>query len=156
MPTTLDTRKPVDDLSLEDLDCFPIWEFAMDEAHRADRDETWVRPVPGERVRKSGYSKIVATQFQSPLGRILQGFMVVATAGTNIEIRPGAIISGRYSVLPMVSREIAEREGCTWSVEDRDRLVDALNAGEVEVFPLKYRLKAVISGETLPRTGVVE
>lgn len=45
MPTTAETRKPIDGLTLADLEAFPIWEFAIDEEGVEGQDETWVRPL---------------------------------------------------------------------------------------------------------------
>lgn len=45
MPATIATRKPVTDLTADDLETFPVWEFAMDEENIPGRDETWVRPI---------------------------------------------------------------------------------------------------------------
>jgi hypothetical protein len=37
----IELGKPVDTLSVSDLERFPVWRFVLDEDH----DETWVRPV---------------------------------------------------------------------------------------------------------------
>jgi len=36
--------KPVDELTIEDLQESPIWEWAIDEEETEEQDETWVRP----------------------------------------------------------------------------------------------------------------
>ncbi|MBK8091448.1 MAG: hypothetical protein IPK32_05500 [Verrucomicrobiaceae bacterium] len=50
MRPTRKTRKPVDELTPEDFDTFPIWEFAMGEEWEDGMDETWVRPVPSKAI----------------------------------------------------------------------------------------------------------
>ena len=45
MKPTLATRKPVEDISVEDLETYPVWEFAWDEEGSDEQDETWVRPI---------------------------------------------------------------------------------------------------------------
>ncbi|MBT2638605.1 hypothetical protein [Bacillus sp. ISL-39] len=37
--------KPVDELTIEDLREYPIWEWAIDEEENVEQDETWVRPA---------------------------------------------------------------------------------------------------------------
>lgn len=37
--------KPVDELTIEDLRKYPIWEWAIDEEENVEQDETWVRPA---------------------------------------------------------------------------------------------------------------
>lgn len=37
-------RKPVDELTIEDLKENPIWEWAIDEEENEEQDETWVKP----------------------------------------------------------------------------------------------------------------
>jgi hypothetical protein len=137
------------------LESFPIWEFTTDEERKVG-DETWVRPVPRKTIPPNAYSQIVAAEFQTASGKACQGFMVVTTAGASVEIDPGAIISGEYLVLPRASRTEAEREGHTWSLNDRDKLAAVFESTETEMFPLKYRLKVAISGENVQRTGLVE
>jgi hypothetical protein len=56
MPATLKTRKPVNELTVEDLLAFPIWEFAADEEGAEGQDETWVRPVRHSQVPREAYS----------------------------------------------------------------------------------------------------
>jgi hypothetical protein len=155
MPITRQTRKPVVDLSLTDLEYFPIWEFATDEELKVG-DETWVRPVPRKTIPTNAYSQIVAAEFQTASGKNCQGFMVVTTAGAAVEIDPGAIILGEYLVLPRASRTEAEREGHACSLNNRIKLADALQSAETEVFPLEFHLKVAIAGENVKRTGFVE
>lgn len=40
----MDVRKQVYELTSEDLNCFPVWEFALDEEDRPGQDEATVRP----------------------------------------------------------------------------------------------------------------
>ena len=58
------TRKPIDQLTPEDLEAFPIWEFATDEEEDDERDETWVRPVDAAFIEPDQYSLSVAADFE--------------------------------------------------------------------------------------------
>jgi hypothetical protein len=145
-PTNL-TRKPVTELTAQDLETFHIWEYATDEEHVPGRDETWVRPVENEKIPRGAYSQIVAADFTTAAGCKLRGFMTLTTAQKEAEIRSGAVISGKYLVLPAVSREVAVRESYTWSLKERDVLLEALASKEADVFPIHYRLTALVAGE---------
>ncbi|WP_242252929.1 hypothetical protein [Bacillus cereus group sp. BfR-BA-01379] len=37
--------KPIDELTIEDLEQNPIWEWALDEEENKEYDETWVKPA---------------------------------------------------------------------------------------------------------------
>jgi len=156
MPATLKTRKPVNELSVEDLLAFPIWEFATDEEDVQGQDETWVRPVRHNQVPREAYSQLVATDFTTAGGMRLQGFMTVSTAeGT--EVTAGAVVGeGAYHVLPSMSEERAQKEGLSWAVQSRKKLVEALHGSAGCVFPMAYRLRVAIRGEKTARSGVVE
>lgn len=154
VPTVL-TRKPVNKLTAEDLETFHIWEYATDEEQVPGRDETWVRPVENEKIPRGAHSQLVTTDFTTATGCEIRGFMTVTTAQKEAEIRPGAVIAEKYLVLPAVSREVAVRVGYTWSLKDRDALLEALASKEADVFPIRYRLTAVIAGEESVREGSI-
>lgn len=75
---TLKTRKPIDQLTASDLSAFPIWEYASDEEDVEDQDETWVRPVDAQVVRKGQWSPTVAAEFRTRTGTTFAGFIVSA------------------------------------------------------------------------------
>lgn len=151
MPATPSTRKPVTKLSAGDLRSFPVWEYAIDEDLH---DETWVRPVGGNAIRKGSYSQIVAADFVTRSGRGLQGFMVVSTFGGKVDVAPGAIVGKvGYRVLPSLSRKMAAARKCEWDLRDREKLTYSLHMEEADVFPLRYRLRMLIRGESSLREG---
>jgi len=156
MPATLKTRKPVNELTIEDLRTFPIWEFASDEEGVEGQDETWVRPVRRNQVAMGAYSQLVSTDFSTAGGAWLQGFMTVTTA-EGIEVSPGAVVGeGVYHVLPSLTEERAREEGLSWAIETRKEVVEALGGSAAGVFPIAYKLRVGIRGEKAPRSGVVE
>ena len=156
MPVTLKTRKPVDELTVEDLHTFPVWEFATDEEGVEGRDETWVRPVKGKEVPRDAYSQLVATDFTTASGVKWEGFMIVTTADA-IEVSPGSLVGEAcYLVLPSMADERARREGLDWPIEARQDLLKVLGKPAVAVFPISYTLRARIRGEKQLRSGVVE
>ena len=145
MKPTLDTRKPIEQITLEDLDTFPIWEFASDEEGEPDHDETWIRPVLAQKVPGDEYSQIVAATFGSDPSSSLAGFMVVSTAEQPVELSPGAIVTDKgYHFIPAPQMFCAERERAT--------LTETLGIR----FPLAYRLLVIIEGEAELREGVIQ
>ena len=156
MLPTVKTRKPVVKLSSTDLRTFPVWEYALDEECRGKQDETWVRPVDRQTVRKGAYSQIVASDFVTSSGRKLQGFMVVTTASDPISIGVGAIVGAvGYRVLPALSRSLAKKRRADWSIREREQFLLVLGEREERVFPLKFTLRVAISGETTARCGTL-
>src|SRR5262249_35640559 len=110
MPATLKTRKPVNELSPEDLHTFPVWEFVTDEEAMEGQDETWIRPVRRREVPLRAYSQLVATDFTTVDGLQLQGFMTVTTAD-GIKVSPGSLCGQRvYHALPSMSEKLAREE----------------------------------------------
>ena len=157
VPTTLRTRKPIVKLTATDLRRFPVWEFALDEEGAVGQDETWVRPVECAAIRGRAYSQIVATDFVTPAGRKLQGFMIVTTAEGKVEIDPGAVVgSVGYRVLPRPSRQLAIKHNAPWVTKAREQLLAAVGESETNVFPLRYSVRVPIRGERKPREGVLK
>lgn len=157
MPVTPRTRKPIVKLTIADLRAFPIWKYAIDEEGVDGQDETWVRPVVSDTIPKGAYSLIVASDFTTPAGKKLQGFMDVTTAKAGVEIQPGAVV-GRigYRLLPHLTRKLAVRKKVSWEVEARDRLLLAIGQADADVFPLRYELRVPIRGEKQARAGAVK
>jgi hypothetical protein len=61
MSKSIKICKSVDQLQPEDIELYPIWEFALDEEGNDEQDETWVRPI---------FSKVVElNQFETLLLR---------------------------------------------------------------------------------------
>ena len=125
--------KPIEKLTLADLGRHPIWEFASDEEGDKGKDETWIRSVPAKQVPVNAYSQLVSADFTTPANRKLSGFMHVTTAGGEIEILPGAVIVART---------------LKWLVTPEQQ--------DLDLFPLRYRLRAKISSETKYRTGIID
>ena len=134
MPATTKTRKPVNELSVGDLQTFPIWEFVTDEEGVEGQDETWVRPVRGSQIPMGAYSQLVAADFVTAGGVQLQGFMTVTTA-EGIEITPGSLVGeGLYQVLPVTVEEQAWKEARNWAVQSCKQVLEALGRPGTSVF----------------------
>jgi hypothetical protein len=145
MKPTSSTRKPIDQLTPEDLRVFPIWEFAIDAEGLEGRDETWVRPLGATAVPPGAYSLSVAATFHTPRGQKLHGIVGVTT-NAEPELGDGALVlddayifipSATFGGAPQEYADVAERLGLPLS----------------ELFPLRFVLAVPIEGEPAPRTG---
>lgn len=145
MSATLDTRKPIDSLTVDDLDAFPIWAFAMDEEEVVGRDETWVRPVASNTVPLGAYALSVACDFRGPTSHEFEGFVVLSTA--TAQANPDGVVllyRGRY-----LSLSLGTEAG-------RRRTADLLDLPIDEVFPLNYEVRVRVDGENEGRRGILE
>lgn len=150
-------RKPVENLTPADFRKFPIWEFASDEEGVEGQDETWVRPVARAQVPPNAHSQLVGAQFTTSKGQKLDGFMIVTTAGDEIEIQPGSIVRrGIYQCLPTIPYAQAVSEKCDWALRDRKDLANALALAERDIFPLRYELRVKVRREKEIRKGVID
>ena len=141
---TLRTRKPIEQLTAEDLVAFPIWEFATDEEDAEGQDETWVRPVDARSVRKGLWSLTVAADFRTASGVAVPGFVGVSTAD-GVEIGHGVLLpEGKYVFIDLAS---ASARSSTAKTLD-------LNTGQT--FPLTFTLRVPIGREKAFRSGVFE
>jgi hypothetical protein len=142
--TSLRTRMPIDHLTASDLLVYPIWEFAIDEEAIEGHDETWIRPVDAQVVRKGLWSLSVAADFRTSAGVLVPGIVAVTTAD-GVEIDGGVLLpEGKYVFVdassPASRRSTAKSFGAT--VKD--------------LFPLTYTLRVLIGREKKLRSGVIE
>jgi hypothetical protein len=144
MSASEETRKPIDQLTVEDLAAFPVWEFATDEEGVEGQDETWVRPLSVSRIPGDAFSLSVAADFLAPNGSQFEGIMEVNTA----------IASPFPSACLIVRSEYLYIGGAPGSRERR-ALAKKLGGSEADVFPLSYTLRVRVEGEAVYRTGRV-
>jgi hypothetical protein len=135
---SLSTRKPVNQLTLEDFAAFPVWEYADDEEGAEGRDETWVRPVATTVVPKRSYTH-VAADFTAPCGKHFVGFVTVSTFDGQPEVCQGVILHNREYLF------ISNPEAFDFD-ESRKELLGALRLSEPEVFPLAFRIRVAVVG----------
>ncbi|WP_116809424.1 hypothetical protein [Steroidobacter cummioxidans] len=141
---TLKTRKPIDELTASDLSEFPIWEYASDEEEVEGQDETWVRPVDAQVVRKGQWSLTVAAEFRTRTGTTFAGFIGVTTAdGVEID---GAVL------LPEAKYVVVDVGGAA----SRRATAKTLGMSAQELFPLTYTLRVRVGRERELRTGLIQ
>ncbi|HEX5103536.1 MAG TPA: hypothetical protein VFV87_06975 [Pirellulaceae bacterium] len=108
-------RKPVSQVSLEDLRKHPVWEFASDEEGNAGQDETTVRPVkfvsPLELARGSF---IVRSEFELRDGTKMLGYATPQAEDDSLAVLQPVIVTERgqvffwHGVLAPGAKEIKE------------------------------------------------
>jgi len=143
----LKTRKPVDQLTLDDFAAYPVWEYASDEEGIRGRDETWVRPVDAALVPKRSYTH-VAADFTTASGKQFAGFVTVSTLEGAPDVCQGVILLGREYLF------VSNREAFGFN-ESRDRLLTTLGLTEPETFPLSFRLRVPVAGRAKYQGGAL-
>jgi hypothetical protein len=131
MRPTSDTRKPIDDLTSEDLDAFAVWEFAEDEEHIEGRDETWVRPLIVDRIPRRISPCGVRAELVTAAGEVLRGLVWVTAREELIADAAAGFSEGRYGYLHPADLE------------------------KKALFPIFYRLAVAFDLEERPRTGSI-
>jgi hypothetical protein len=147
MTINLNTRKPIDAITSEDLQTFPIWEFAIDEEGQEDQDETWIRPLACASVPLNESAITVATSFTTASGLQIWGATFVSTYA-GIEIDGFALLlQNRYITIPPSSQNIHKKV-----LED---FIAALKLTSAEIFPMKYVLAVPIENQTTSIQGLL-
>jgi hypothetical protein len=145
MKPSLRTRKPIDKLSLVDIEAFPVWEFVTDEEGVEGEDETWVRPVDAQEAPGEAFSLSVAAAFKAPSGEHYRGIVGVTTFG-EIEIGHAAILTkDKYVFIPS--------PGYADAIDSGRAAARELGLSERELFPLEYELSVRVQGESVRRKG---
>jgi hypothetical protein len=142
MKPTPDTRKPIDALTSDDIETYPVWEFATDEEDNEDADETWVRPLICDEIPLGEYALSVAADFVAPSGHKFSGIVDVSTNG-QVMSNGGCLIHDRKYTYISADRKSRERRN----------LLKSVGLLEVEFFPLKYTLRIRVQGELTLRSG---
>ncbi len=149
MPSANKIWKPLDALTAEDLQAYPLWTCPVvdedDESLPEDWDESWLTPVEagslgGELDEEPLWA---ATRFRTAAGRELVG--VLSADGGEIYEDEGALLADGEWVHLARSRV------------GRDQMAAALGASVAEIFPLAYEVLAkapLLSPAS--RTGVIE
>ncbi|HSP30575.1 MAG TPA: hypothetical protein VLO13_00940, partial [Halomonas sp.] len=139
MKPSLQTRKPINELNPEDLEAFPIWEFAIDEEENEEQDETWVSPVRGNVIDSDEYSLSVSANFITASGKAISGAVDVTTADEFEFGHAFLLYDGSYI---FVSSEKFPDPN-----QERNAVALALGLPVEKVFPLKFTLRVLIEGE---------
>jgi len=145
MEPNLATRKPINELTVADLETYPIWEFADDEEGVPGRDETWVRPVATCVVPSKAFSITVAAEITTASGQMYPGF-VGCSSFNGLDVNAvGILVKGEYVVFQVHLLLPSLRE----------RAIAKLGLTENEVFPLQYAVRIPVEGQAGIAQGVI-
>jgi hypothetical protein len=145
MDTTLQTRKPVEALTPEDLATFPIWEFATGEEGDEEQDETWIRPLERSTIPREADSLSVAADFVTADGTPFVGIVALST-DEEIEFGGASLLSnGAY---------IYAAHGEKTPLRYKTSTASELGKPPAGIYPLRFTLRALLEGEAAPRSGI--
>jgi hypothetical protein len=145
MPPSVATRKPIDQLSIEDLESFPVWEFLTDEEDVEGMDETWVKPLQCESIPEDHFSITVATVFKLNCGFIYPG-LICCNTYAGFEVTAIALLTENDRFVfseGTPHRHIAEA-------------FTTLGLGKEQVFPVRYSTRVPRLSTGLLQQGTYE
>ena len=143
METTLKTRKPIEALSSEDLDAFAIWESAMQDGDA--RDESWIRPLDRSTIPPDAVSLSAAADFITADGTRFAGIVGLSTDG-DLKIASASLLAdGAY---------VYAAHGEKTSIRYKTSAASELGMAPAAIYPLRFTLRALLEGETAPRSGI--
>jgi hypothetical protein len=91
-------RKPCDKLTADDLEAFPLWEFALDEEHLAGQVETTVRPLREIMRGRVPEGALALAIFTFPNGRVRLGCATLRSGGDVTDFQP-VLFADRNNIL---------------------------------------------------------
>jgi hypothetical protein len=135
METTLQTRKPIEALTPEDLDAFTIWE----------QDETWIRPLERATIPRDTCSLSVAANFVTADGTPFVGIVALSTDEAIEFAGAGLLTGGAY---------IYAAHGQKTPLRYKTSTASELGKPSGGIYPLRFTLRALLDGEAAPRSGI--
>jgi hypothetical protein len=135
MEASLQTRKPIDALTTGDLDAFMIWE----------QDATCVRPLDRSTIPVDASSLSVAADFVTADGTRFAGIVGLSTDG-GLKIASGGVLAeGAY---------VYAGHGEKTSIRYKTSAASELGKAPADIYPLRFTLRALLDGESAPRSGM--
>lgn len=152
---TEESRKPVDQLTLDDLSVFPAWEFCLDEEGVEGQDETWVRPFIGSTIPAEAWLQVGA-RFTLNDGVHYDGYVDVSTGSMEdlVELLGKEAMSQPRAVIIVDGRQASVPTKAAFDYdESREELANVLGRDFAAIFPIKYELKMLVEGEQKFQSG---
>ncbi len=144
MTSTTAPRKPVEQLSAQDLEAFPVWEYVYDDGNDdyPDQDETWVTPSAGPIIPANGYSLSVAAAIRLPCGLVYPA-VVFCDVAEGWDVNAVGLLTTQGRLLFGNSDSPAEIR----------RLLKQLGLTQRDVFPLEFATRAPLASTGNRVTG---
>lgn len=138
-------RKQVYDLTLDDVKCYPVWQYALDEEGEDGQDEATVRPVPVEEMDLQHSSYIVRARFLLADGTTAIGTVTVSDLPDDGIIKIEGDNDGNAKRQPVIITSSGQIGFWFGSIKPKDKeIAEAYLAlgckSPGAVFPLTYRV----------------
>jgi hypothetical protein len=135
MHPSLQTGKPLEALTLEDLATFAIWELAG----------ASVRPLERATIPRDVAALSVAADFVTADGTPFVGIVGLST-GDAIQVEgAGLLTKGLY---------IYAGHGEKTPLRYKTSTASELGMSPASIYPLRFTLRALLEGEAAPRSGI--
>jgi hypothetical protein len=145
METNLQTRKPIEALTPEDLTMFMIWECAMGEGDDHQQDATWIRPLDRSTIPRETGSLSVAADFITADGTRFAGIVGLSTDASVAIASASLLADGAY---------VYAAHGEKTSIRYKTSTASQLGKSPADIYPLRFTLRALLDGEAAPRSGI--
>ena len=134
--------KPISELTVDDLEMFALWEFAMDA--EGDFDETAVRPVDSDEVPVDEDYTVyhVACDVELASGRVLTGHVSVCNGALDAD--PPLVVDAAGQAFDLEHPPHRKQQAAFAAL---------FGAPYAEVFPVRWRLRVALAGESVYREG---
>jgi hypothetical protein len=141
-------RKQVYDLELEDLEKFPVWEFALDEEDKRGQDEATLRPFAGAvPIDPAGGMYVVRSNFWFADGTHATGYLTP-------QIPAFAKIGYFQPTIITLKGQVGFWFGGVRPTDDAvKKAYQLLGRGAGDVFPVRYESAVELKGG--PVSGVI-
>jgi hypothetical protein len=135
MNPSLQTGKPLEALTLEDLAAFAIWKLA----------DSSVRPLERATIPRDVAALSVAADFVAADGTPFVGIVGLST-GDAIQVEgAGLLTKGVY---------IYAAHGEKTPLRYKTSTASELGMSPANIYPLRFTLRALLEGEAAPRSGI--
>ena len=142
----MSNAKPVHELTARDLEDHPIWEYAMDDED--DHDETYVRPVMSSTVpQEPSVVYQAACTVTVASGKSYPGFLEICNGELHFEA-PGVVGISSEDNWPLDSEPLDRHT--------RRKFEAYFGSKYAQLFPIRWQLRVVVSGNPGLRSGVFE
>jgi hypothetical protein len=137
MNPTLQTRKPIDTLTAEDLNAFMVWEIA--------EDDTWVRPLSSSTIPRDSSSLSVVADFVTADGTSFLGIVALSTSDAT-RFDGASLVTGGAC--------IQAAQGEKTPLRYKTLTASQLGKPPAHIYPLRFTLRAKVEGEAAVRSGI--
>lgn len=137
MNPTLQTSKPIDALTPEDLHAFTVWEYGQ--------DDSWVRPLERSTIPRDTRWLSVAADFVTADGTPFVGIVALSTSDA-IGFDGASLLTGGAC--------IQAAQGEKTPLRYKTLTASQLGKPPAHIYPMRFTLRAKLDGEAAARSGI--